>query len=266
MASALLLMMDGVVANCMYVANARKAEQERGREWKRQRQDTSSRAGDRLHIIISTSLTSHLVPSLDTDTNNDPFGRHTAHGLEALTAGAPQVRQISACSSKSVVCAVNTFRLLLLSVITSAHSTSATADCIGRARPWSARSRQRLNRLITPSHATPELAGMVGKARRGLAVGKAVSWDMQGIMHGRARCMTALDISCHGPGNTSPISQQSGAWRWRHSYATICRLLCHLLAPSHAAPLSSSLLLPFMQCAHGLCSPDVRPNVRCEWW
>jgi hypothetical protein len=62
MASALLLMMDGVVANCMYVANARKAEQERGREWKRQRQEMSSWAGDRLHIIISTSLTPRPFP------------------------------------------------------------------------------------------------------------------------------------------------------------------------------------------------------------
>jgi hypothetical protein len=162
-----------------------------------------------LHInnLTSLILLSHIVSlPISTNTESNDFFRNTAHGLEAFTPGVPQVRPISACLSP----------VLSQVSLCSQHFIIAAISPLRRARPCSARSRQRLNRLVTPSHATAELAGMVGKARRGLAVGKLLvgtlpkcrAYAWQGKMHDRSRHF----IPC--PGNISLItSQPSGAWR-----------------------------------------------------
>jgi hypothetical protein len=55
-----------------------------------------------LHInnLTSLILLSHIVSlPISTNTESNDFFRNTAHGLEALTPGVPQVRPISACLS-----------------------------------------------------------------------------------------------------------------------------------------------------------------------
>ena len=112
------------VCVCMH-ARARQVQERVGEVEEEEQEEGGSCGQQASYISISPHSyychTSFPFPShLDKTKSNDSLSEHSAHGLEALTPGVPQVRPISACLSLThsllaqvSVCAVNTLSLLL---------------------------------------------------------------------------------------------------------------------------------------------------------
>ena len=109
------------VCVCMH-ARARQVQERVGEVEEEEQEEGGSCGQQASYISISPHSyychTSFPFPShLDKTKSNDSLSEHSAHGLEALTPGVPQVRPISACLSllsQVSVCAVNTLSLLAI--------------------------------------------------------------------------------------------------------------------------------------------------------